>query len=91
MSEQIRKRIIFFGDVQGVGFRQRASYYARELSLTGFVKNEWDGSVLMEIQGSSELIDKVLVLINKSNYINIQNMKVDLLELEKGELGFHVR
>ena len=50
MSE-IRKRIVFYGRVQGVGFRYTAKYLAQSLQLTGWVKNEWDGTVTMEIQG----------------------------------------
>ena len=47
MSE-IRKRIIFHGRVQGVGFRYTAKYLARSLGLTGWVENEYDGTVILE-------------------------------------------
>ncbi len=45
----MRKRIVFHGAVQGVGFRWRARIAAETLGCTGFCRNEWDGSVLMEI------------------------------------------
>jgi acylphosphatase len=48
---KIRERFIFKGDVQGVGFRFRAYHAANVLGLTGFVRNEYDGSVLLEAQG----------------------------------------
>ena len=38
---EVRKRIIFHGRVQGVGFRYTAKYLARSLRLTGWVKNGW--------------------------------------------------
>lgn len=41
------------GQVQGVGFRWTSMGVARELSLTGWVRNERDGSVTAEIQGSA--------------------------------------
>ena len=50
MSE-VRKHIVFYGRVQGVGFRYTAKYLARSLELTGWVKNDWDGTVTMEVQG----------------------------------------
>ena len=43
MSE-VRKHMIFHGRVQGVGFRYTAKYLARSMNLTGWVKNEYDGS-----------------------------------------------
>ena len=36
----VRKRIIFRGRVQGVGFRYTAKYLAQSLGLTGWVRNE---------------------------------------------------
>ena len=46
-----RLHVRFVGRVQGVGFRWTAAMVARELSLTGWVRNEPDGSVTAEIQG----------------------------------------
>ena len=46
-----RLHVRFVGRVQGVGFRWTALMVARELSLTGWVCNEPDGSVTAEIQG----------------------------------------
>ena len=34
---EIRKRIVFHGRVQGVGFRYTAKYLAQSLELTGWV------------------------------------------------------
>ena len=68
---KIRKKIFFYGQVQGVGFRYHASHGARGLDLTGFVRNEYDGSVYMEIQGEEALIDQLLVSLNKNLYIDI--------------------
>lgn len=38
----VRKRIIFRGRVQGVGFRYTAKYLAQSLGLTGWVRNEYE-------------------------------------------------
>ena len=52
-----RKHIVFYGWVQGVGFRYRARHAADLYGCTGWVRNEYDGSVSMEIQGEEENID----------------------------------
>ena len=52
----VRKHITFYGRVQGVGFRYTAKYLAQSMDLTGWVENEWDGTVTMEVQGSEILI-----------------------------------
>ena len=46
-----RLHLRFTGRVQGVGFRWTSQVVARELGLTGWVRNEADGSVTAEIQG----------------------------------------
>ena len=51
-----RLALRFVGEVQGVGFRWTTRRLANKLDLTGWVKNEWDGSVSMELQGTDEQI-----------------------------------
>ncbi len=42
---KIAKRYVISGSVQGVGFRFFAEQWANQLGLTGYVKNDWDGTV----------------------------------------------
>ena len=84
----VRKHIIFYGSVQGVGFRWRARNAAEHFSCTGWVKNEWDGSVSMEIQGEEEDIDRVILAIEKGTFVRIDNMDVKMLPVVKREYGF---
>ena len=59
MQERIvRKRLVFSGAVQGVGFRWRSRQAASAAGATGWVQNEGDGSVTMELQGTEEQIDR---------------------------------
>ena len=88
MAEIIRKHITFYGDVQGVGFRFRARHAAEKIGATGWVKNEYDGSVSMEIQGSQEQIDKVIMAIEKGSFIHIENMEQQSIPIEPGEYYF---
>lgn len=53
-TELKRIYVRFVGEVQCVGFRWTSMSVARELGLTGWVKNEDDGSVVAELQGKPE-------------------------------------
>lgn len=87
---EVRKHITFHGRVQGVGFRYTAKYLARSLGLSGWVKNEWDGTVTLEIQGREALIQKLLVGLNNDQFISIEWMDTEEIPLEK-ESSFRVR
>ena len=89
MSE-VRKHIVFYGRVQGVGFRYTAKYLARSLELTWWVKNDWDGTVTMEVQGREQLINKLLTGLNHSRFISIEWMDTKEIPLEE-ERGFDVK
>ena len=86
-----RKYIIFYGSVQGVGFRYRARHAAELYGCTGWVRNEWDGSVSMEIQGDEAQIDEVIFAIERGTYVRIENMDVKTIDLVEDEYGFHSR
>lgn len=84
----IRKRITFYGSVQGVGFRWRARHAADLYSCTGWCRNEWDGSVVMEIQGEERNIDQVIMAIESGRYVQIENMEVRSIPMNEAERGF---
>ncbi len=87
----IRKHIVFYGWVQGVGFRYRARHAADLYGCTGWVRNEYDGSVSMEIQGEEENIDKVILAIEAGRYVQIENMDNRTIPVAEGEYGFRTR
>ena len=84
----IRKHIVFTGQVQGVGFRWRARQATQLYGCTGWCRNDWDGSVTMEIQGTEDAIDQVLRSIESGRYVRIQNLDVTPLFPEPDERGF---
>ncbi|MDM8299614.1 acylphosphatase [Collinsella tanakaei] len=55
-TPRLRLRLHFGGRVQGVGFRWTNQGLARERGLSGWVMNQSDGSVDMEIQGTPQQI-----------------------------------
>ena len=85
---RVRKHITFYGWVQGVGFRYRARHAAQLYGCTGWVRNEWDGSVTMEIQGTEEAIDNVIQAIEAGKYVRIENMDSWMIPVDQEERGF---
>lgn len=89
-----RIRVRFVGEVQGVGFRWTARRVAQDLDLTGWVRNESDGSVSMELQGPSSRIAAWFTLFDRSyarypiRYVIDDKDDIDLV---RGEGIFHVR
>ena len=58
-SPRQRQRFRVEGRVQGVGFRAWAVRQARALSLAGVVRNEADGSVEVEAEGTAEALGRL--------------------------------
>lgn len=84
----IRRHIRFYGKVQGVGFRYRARHAADMYSCTGWAKNEYDGSVTMEIQGEPDAIEKVISIIAQGRFVNIEAMDAKTVPAIEGERAF---
>ena len=88
-SRIIRKYLKIRGSVQGVGFRYRAEHAAS--GATGWVRNDPDGAVSMEIQGTEEQIDIVIQMVEQGTYVEIQGIEAKTLPLVEEESGFRVR
>jgi acylphosphatase len=56
----VRKRVAVTGVVQGVGYRYWAMTRAREMSLSGYVRNMPDGSVELVLQGPEPSVLKMI-------------------------------
>ena len=82
MSEIIRAHLIFKGYVQGVGFRYRAYHVATMLGLTGWVKNEWDGSVTVEAQGDRQTIQMFIEKVQEGRFIDVLDMSMATIPTE---------
>ena len=87
----VRKKVLFYGYVQGVGFRYFAKMNAQRFNVAGFVENLYDGSVYMEVEGKDYVVDAYLKTLQKGNrYIDVQRMDIKDIPL-KGDKSFKVR
>ena len=85
----LRKRISFYGSVQGVGFRYRAKKAAEMVGATGWARNERNHRlVTMEIQGTQEQIRKVIEAVEQGAYVRIERMEEETIPVVPGEKGF---
>ena len=90
-QNKIRQHIRFTGRVQGVGFRYTAQNAANYYGLTGWVYNEYDGSVVMEIQGPENTIEKAIKKLEAGTFIEIDNMEVTQLPVLINEGSFYIK
>ena len=62
--------IIFHGKVQGVGFRYTAHELSRSFpNISGWVRNEFNGTVAMHLQGPDDEIDRYLSVLTKESRV----------------------
>lgn len=87
----IRRYYRFYGSVQAVGFRWYARTAAQRYGATGWVRNEYDDSVSMEIQGTADVIEDVIASIQLGTYIRIDRMEVKEIPTDPDERDFRVR
>ncbi len=59
-NSRVRRRLIVHGRVQGVGYRAHVARLARAYSVAGHVTNLPDGTVEIEVQGPSRIVDQFI-------------------------------
>ncbi len=65
-TDQKRLTAYFVGRVQGVGFRYTVERLSRSFDITGFVRNEHDGSVTVLAEGQHSVLNRFLQAIKTS-------------------------
>jgi len=86
-----RRRLIFQGHVQGVGFRATARSIAARFPISGWVRNEPDGTVSMEVQGSECDVDEFLMDLDEQLGGYITSKNTSDIEPDETESGFDIR
>lgn len=89
-AQTVRYYLSFKGRVQGVGFRYRTQMIAGDLGLTGWVRNEYDGSVAMEVQGTLVGIYRLIDTLENDRWIRIDEKYMNEIPTEAGETQFRI-
>ena len=91
-QELVRLKTIVEGRVQGVGFRYFTQRQAAQLGLVGWVRNRWEGTVEVIVEGPQEDLEKLLRTISRGPSAGTtQNVKFDF-QAATGEFSsFQIR
>lgn len=83
--------VSFRGRVQGVGFRATCVALSRRFDVSGWVRNESDGSVRLEAQGDPDDVEAFVhaVLDEMGDYISGHD--AEPAPIVGGEAGFDIR
>jgi len=84
----IRRHMVFRGKVSNVGFGERVVRMGGIYDCTGWVREEDDGSVSMEIQGTETEIAFMIAAIERGEGIEVDHQVSFGLAPDKQEIGF---
>jgi len=87
----MRFELSFSGRVQGVGFRAVSHELANEHGVTGWVRNEADGTVSLIAEGERKNIEAYLDALRARMGSNIDNEKITTSDESRGYAGFEIR
>jgi len=80
------------GRVQGVGFRNFTRRRARRLGVTGWVRNERDGSVRLEAEGPRTALDSLVDAVHRGpRMAQVEDVEVDWADATDEFETFRVR
>ena len=88
--ETIRKEFHFEGNVQNIGFRFEILNRSKPLGITGYAKNNEDGSVTAQLQGSEKSINKVISYLKTIDRIRIDSITEKEIPLDYYENEFYI-
>lgn len=90
MSDKQHLNITVHGRVQGVWFRASTQEVAQKLGVNGWVCNQSDGSVYLEVEAEPAILEQFKDWLREGP----PNARVDKLDIEEGPLqgvtGFRI-
>ena len=88
----VRAHILVSGRVQGVFFRSETKREADRQSITGWIRNRYDGRVEAVFEGEEKAVKKVIGFCRKGpTHARVQDVEVQWKDY-KGEFrGFRIR
>ena len=90
-DKTVGAKIRVTGNIQRVGYRYFVQNWAEDFGLGGWVKNKSDGSVIMQLEGRKDNVEKLLTELKEgTENAVIENIKVDWLSFENKFRNFKV-
>jgi acylphosphatase len=86
-----RRRVIFSGHVQGVFFRATAHELSQKFCVAGFVRNQRDGTVELEAEGTGSELDAFLSALSRHFQGYITDEAHTSLPASGQDQGFEIR
>jgi len=86
----MKKKFIFQGKVQSVGFRYAAKILAEKYNLAGWVQNNDNGSVTLVVEGLEENMESLINNLKDHFHDNIENIEENT-EKDDGLIGFEIK
>lgn len=90
-ESNIRRRVIFRGRVQGVGFRYTVHAIARGFPVTGYVRNLPDRSVELIVDADDVTFDQFLAEIQRAFTGNIGGVEITSIAPGEEFTRFEIR
>ncbi|MDE3057112.1 MAG: acylphosphatase [Bacteroidota bacterium] len=88
----VRATIVVSGLVQGVGYRWFVNRHAVVLGLKGFVRNNFDGTVHVEVEGDRSLVEELIAKLKVGpRAAQINDLKIEWSEPKNLFLGFTIK
>ena len=86
-----RRRVIFHGRVQGVGFRATTAGIARRYPVSGYVRNLADGTVELVAEAETRVLEEFIAAIEEAFRGSISRAEVSGVDGGEELEGFAVR
>ena len=86
----IRRRVVVHGLVQGVFFRDTVRQRARSADVSGWVRNNWDGTVEAVFEGEPEVVERLVDFCRKGPRGAVVDRIEVVEETPEGLRGFEV-
>ncbi len=88
----VHAAITVTGLVQGVGYRWFANRHSVALGLRGFVKNNYDDTVLVEVEGDRSLVEELIKQLRVGpRSAQVKEVLVEWSEPKNLFLGFSIK
>lgn len=85
-GEKLRKKLIFSGKVQRVGFRLETHEMGRRIGLNGWVRNKKNGNVEAEVQGEKEKIDYLVDHLKSLRRASVEDVLIEDIEFIEDDI-----